>query len=66
MPLTLPESKGRPIGLETTTKCLLCPRSFSVPSKADDLVAHMTLEHFVIVDEPHLISDFPSYLDYYR
>lgn len=66
-PLVLPEEPSdRHYGTETQTTCLKCPKTYSVPSQNLDLVAHMTMEHFIIIDEPHLISDIPAYLDYYR
>eukprot|EP00095_Tigriopus_kingsejongensis_P009324 maker-scaffold486_size158769-snap-gene-0.29 protein:Tk09324 transcript:maker-scaffold486_size158769-snap-gene-0.29-mRNA-1 annotation:"zinc finger protein 277" len=65
--LVLPEeSLGRPFGEETTTACLKCSKEFPVPSQGQELVAHLTMEHFIIIDEIQLIADIPTYLDYYR
>ena len=67
-PLKLPEyDKNRLVnhGLNEEVKCLFCDNSYEVPTSQKEFIAHLVETHHFMIDQPHMISDLASYVNYW-
>ena len=46
--------------------CLLCEETFEHPKQEKEFLRHLTFEHKFIIGNVEMISDLPTYIDYWR
>lgn len=65
--LSLPERDSGGIkSLNSEVKCLFCEKVFAVPNEQETFVVHLLEKHQFMVDKPRSITDFASYINYWR